>query len=440
MAQFARWKMTLHLDHCSPGEVQPREMAWETLSKTAIQTARRAVRERGVVLPPLVDGQNRVVHGWVWVLAAQQEQLNSMPILRAPELTDDDLRWYGVLSARVAQESSFDEEALRAELEHLHRSLGAFDERHLGFEQAELDRIHELVQAELAGSSSDGEVGSGPAISHLGDCWIIGGHRLVCGDALLSANYDALMSGEKATFGFTDAPYNLPAKAISRSGRFGDFVMGAGEYTPTEFTRFVTTFMRHMAAHSVDGSLHAFFMSFHFLLELLRAGNIVFGRPKAHCTWVKNQGGQGSLYRAQTEQIAFFKNGTAPHRNNIQLGTHGRNRTTAWLYEGMNTPSAERDELLAMHMTPKPLPLLRDAILDVTNHNEVVLDPFCGSGSIILAAHMVERRAFAMELDPRYVDTALRRVRKTLRIDPIREADGASFTELEAHLEEENLS
>lgn len=423
--------MTLLLDYCSPAEVLPRENAWETLSKKAVEVARRAVRERGVVVPPLVDARNRVVSGWVWALAAQLEQLNRIPVLRAPQVTDDDLRWYGVLAGRLAQESSFDERALQAELEHLQQSLGEFDGLQLGFEQGELDRIRGLARAELAGAGDDVPHHGGTQVSQLGDLWIMGPHRLGNADALMADSFNALMAGEQATFGFTDPPYNLSAKAISRSGKFGDFVMGAGEFSPAEFTRFLTTFMRHMAAHSVEGSLHAFFMSYHFLLELLRAGNIVFGRPKALCTWVKSQGGQGSLYRAQTEQVAFFKKGSARHRNNIQLGVHGRNRTTAWLYDGMNTPSAERDELLAMHMTPKPIPLLRDAILDVTNKDDIVLDPFCGSGSIIVAAHMAERRAFTLELDPRYVDTALRRVRQVLDIDPIREADGASFSELE---------
>jgi hypothetical protein len=432
--------MTLLLDYCSPAEILPREHAWEILSKKGLEVARRAVRDRGVVIPPLIDGQNRAISGWVWVLAAQQEQLNRIPVLRAPEVTDDDLRWYGVLASRLAQESSFDEEALRDELEHLQQSLGNFDAMHLGFEQAELDRIRGLARAELAGDGADDPCEGGPPVSQLSDFWLIGPHRLGCADALMDSSFVALMAGERATFGFTDPPYNLSAKAISRSGRFGDFIMGAGEYSPAEFTRFVTTFMRHMAAHSVDGSLHAFFMSYHFLLELLRAGNIVFGRPKTLCTWVKSQGGQGSLYRAQTEQVAFFKKGSAAHRNNIQLGVHGRNRTTAWLYDGMNTPSAERDELLAMHITPKPIPLLRDAILDVTNRDDIVLDPFCGSGSIILAAHMVERRAYALELDPRYVDTALRRVRKVLGIEPIREADGALFTDLESIAEGERQS
>ena len=207
--------------------------------------------------------------------------------------------------------------------------------------------------------------------------------------------------------------------------------MAHGEMSPGEFTRFLTTVMRHMALHSMDGSLHALFMSYHYLLELLRAGSIVYGRPKAICTWVKKQGGQGGLFRSQTEFIAYFKNGTAPFLNNVQLGRHGRNRTNAWFCDGMNTPSAERDELLAEHPTPKPVELLKDAILDVTQIGDIVLDPFAGIGSIILAAHACERRAFAMEIEPGYVDVSLRRVRKSLVSEPVRESDGMTFTELE---------
>jgi DNA modification methylase len=173
-------------------------------------------------------------------------------------------------------------------------------------------------------------------------------------------------------------------------------------------------------------------MSYHYLLELLRAGTVVFGRPKAMCTWVKAQGGQGSLYRSQTEQIVFFKNGEARHQNNVALGKHGRTRTTAWHYDGMTTPSGERDELLRLHATPKPVQLLKDAILDVTRRGDIVLDPFAGIGSVAVAAHSADRRAYTIEIEPTFVDAAIRRMRSAYQLDAIRESDGASFSDLEA--------
>jgi len=201
--------------------------------------------------------------------------------------------------------------------------------------------------------------------------------------------------------------------------------------SPNEFTRFLTTVMRLMKDATEPGAWLAYFMSFHFLLELLRAGTVVFGRPRAMCTWVKTHPGQGSPFRSQTEQVVYFRNGDAPPRDNVQLGKHGRNRSTAWHYEGMTTASKERSELLKSHATPKPLELLQDAILDVTTHDGIVLDPFGGIGSTMLAAHAVERRAYLIEIEPRYVDAAIRRMRAATGLEAIRASDGRSFAELE---------
>lgn len=150
------------------------------------------------------------------------------------------------------------------------------------------------------------------------------------------------------------------------------------------------------------------------------------------CTWVKSQPGQGSLFRSQTEQVAYFRNGDAPHINNVQLGKHGRNRSTAWHYAGMTTASSERADLLKEHATPKPVDLLQDAILDVTNKGGIVLDPFGGIGSTMLAAHACERRAHLIEIEPRYVDVTIRRMHSAHGVEAIRVSDGKSFSELEA--------
>ncbi|MEO9461454.1 MAG: site-specific DNA-methyltransferase [Marinomonas sp.] len=240
------------------------------------------------------------------------------------------------------------------------------------------------------------------------------------------------MNGQLAQFGITDAPYNLPMSTISSDPNREEFSFGHGEMSPNEFTRFLTTVMRSMKAASKEGSLQAFFMSYHFLLELLRAGTIVFGRPKAMCTWVKSQPGQGSLFRSQTEQVAYFRNGDAPHINNVQLGKHGRNRSTAWHYDGMTTASSERADLLKEHATPKPVDLLQDAILDVTNKGGIVLDPFGGIGSTMLAAHACERRAHLIEIEPRYVDVTIRRMHSAHGVEAVRVSDGKFFSELEA--------
>lgn len=129
------------------------------------------------------------------------------------------------------------------------------------------------------------------------------------------------------------------------------------------------------------------------------------------CIWVKNKEGQGGLFRSQTEHFVDFRNGSEPHSNNVQLGNYGRNRTTAWHCEGMNTASAERDELLRLHATPQPVLMLKVAILDVTTIGGIELDLFSGIGCVMLAVQSAERRAYCLEIEPRFVDAASRRLR-----------------------------
>lgn len=426
--------MPIFLEQLAPQIIQSRKRDWRPHTPKQLDLACRSLKRHGFVQPALIDSQNRIVCGWLMVQAAIASQLNSIPVLRVDHLTDEELRLYAIAANRLADLAGYDDDLLGQELQELRALIELPDFSHLGFEPAELDKLLGLTQLDTGIDVDDVlEAEPGPPISRLGDLWLIEDHRLHCADALESSSYVALMAGDEARFTLSDPPYNLPAKAISGRGRHKhqDFVQAFGEMSPAEFTRFLTITMRHIAAHSVDGSLHAFFMGYQFLLELLRAGNIVFGRPKALCTWVKNNGGYGALYRSRTEHIAYFKYGTAPYLNQVMLGKFGRNRTTAWEYEGMSSLSPDRDELLEGHPTPKPVQMLRDAVLDVTGREDVVLDPFGGSGSLILAAQAAERRAYLLELDPHYVDVALRRARKALKIEPRRKSDGAYFSELE---------
>ena len=421
------------IEYISPQAVKRRERAWRKYSREQIETACKILENNGglVVEPPLLDAGNRVVCGGAIVLAAQKLGLETVPVLRVNAMSPEELRLYAINAHKLTDMGSYDDLLLAEELRELEKLLGEDSLKVLAISEGELTRLLELDGSVEEDSASD-RMDEGEPITRPGDVWKLAGHRLLCGDSLKGASFVALMAGELGQFGLTDMPYNLEMKDISSNPDREEFAFAHGEMSPNEFTRFQTTFMRHMKEWSEPGSLHAFFMSYHFLPETFRAGMIVFGRPKAMCTWVKAQPGQGSLYRSQTEQVVFFRNGDAPHRNNINLGKHGRNRSTAWHYDGMTTASAERDELLKLHATPKSVLLLKDAILDVTSRGGVVLDPFAGIGSVFLAAHSAERRAFGIEIEPRFVDAAIRRMRTAFEIDAIRESDGASFSELEA--------
>lgn len=156
----------------------------------------------------------------------------------------------------------------------------------------------------------------------------------------------------------------------------------------------------------------------------------VYDELKNVCVWVKTTPGQGSFYRSQHELVFVYKHGKAPHLNTFELGQHGRVRTNVWAYAGANSFRAGRMDELKMHPTVKPVALIADAMRDCSKRGSIILDTFAGSGSTIMAAEQIGRRAFCMEIDPQYVDVAVRRWQQFTRRDAILESTGQAFDEL----------
>jgi DNA modification methylase len=243
-----------------------------------------------------------------------------------------------------------------------------------------------------------------------------------------------LMGSERAAMVFTDPPYNTRIRAVQGRGKIKhrEFVEGSGELSSADFTCFLIKSLALTAKYSVPGSIHFVCIDWRHLGELLAAGKDVYSALKNIIVWVKSNAGQGSLYRSQHEFIFVFKNGDAPHLNNIELGRHGRNRSNVWNYPGVNTFRAGRLDDLAIHPTVKPITLVADAVRDCSRRGDVVLDPFIGSGTTIMAAERVGRRAYGLELDPRFVDAAVRRWQTYTGRDAILKSTKQTFDELAA--------
>jgi DNA modification methylase len=273
-------------------------------------------------------------------------------------------------------------------------------------------------------------------VSKLGDIWLLGRHRVLCGNALEESSFSVLMQRQKAAVVFVDPPFNV--RIDGHAGGLGkikhrDFEMASGEMSEAEFTSFLTQSCALLAANSADGSLHYVCMDWRHMGELLHAGNAVYQEFKALCVWNKGNGGMGSLYRSQHELIFVFKNGEAPHRNNIQLGQFGRYRTNVWDYAGLNSFArcTEEGNLLALHPTIKPAAMVGDAILDCTTRGDIVLDAFLGSGTTAIASERTGRVCYGMELDPVYIDTTVRRWQAFTGLSATHAVSGRSFAELE---------
>jgi hypothetical protein len=185
--------------------------------------------------------------------------------------------------------------------------------------------------------------------------------------------------------------------------------MGCGEMTGAQFTAFLESSFRLLAVNAVSGSIHMTCMDWRHMPEMMAAGNTVYTELKNLCVWAKTNGGMGTFYRSQHELVFVWKNGTAEHVNNFELGQHGRYRSNVWTYAGVNSMRAGRMDELAMHPTVKPVALVADALKDCSRRGDLVLDPFCGSGTILIAAERTGRKARALEIDPHYVDVAVRR-------------------------------
>lgn len=382
----------------------------------------------GFLNPLLVDADNMVIAGHGRLAAARLLGLAQAPTLRIDHLSDAEKRAYVIADNRLAELAGWDKSILAIEFQEL-QALD-FEVELTGFDIKEID----IIQDGEAGSEPEDEIPAPqPAISRLGDLWIMGEHRLMCGDALDLLCYRAVLDGDVAEVVFTDPPYNVPIRGhVSGLGaaRHREFAMASGEMSQEAFRAFLTKVCRNLADHSADGSIHFICMDWRHIAEAMAAGTSAYSEFKNLVVWNKDNGGMGSLYRSKHELVFVFKKGKAGHINNVELGKNGRYRTNVWDYPGQNTFHRKRGEDLAAHPTVKPVALVADALRDVSARGAIALDPFCGSGTIIAACERAGRRARAIEIDPVYVDVAIRRWQALSGQQAVHEETGESFADL----------
>ena len=395
-------------------ELRPYPNNARTHSKKQIRQIARSIEKFGFCNPVLIGDGKQIIAGHGRVEAAKLLGIDAVPTCRLSHLTEVEKRAYILADNKLAEKAGWDKELLAIELQGL---IDLNVEIELtGFDMPEIDVI--LEDAREANATPSGpedtvpKCSPGPAVTQIGDLWVLGNHRLLCGDARNQSAYDCLLEGAKAEFVFTDPPYNVVIEGhVCGLGRVHhrEFAMASGEMSEAEFTAFLEGVFSLLAANTVDGSIHDICMDWRHMSEMLAAGRKVYSELKNLCVWNKTNAGMGTFYRSKHELVFVWKVGTIPHINNFELGQHGRNRSNIWDYAGANTMRAGRLEELAMHPTVKPVALVADAIKDCSRRSGLVLDPFCGSGTILIAAERTGRKARALEIDPAYVDVAIRR-------------------------------
>jgi len=386
-----------------------------THSRRQIKKIAASIERFGFVNPVLIDQNNMIIAGHGRVAAAKLLGWLEVPTLRIEHLSDAEKRAYILADNRLAEEAGWDQEMLAIEMQGLIDV--DFTVELAGFDTAEVDRILDgRAEADAPEQNIEDEVPPlpprGSAVTRPGDLWELGSHRLLCADATVADSYSRLLGDDRAAMIFTDPPYNVAITGhVSGLGkvRHREFAMASGEMTSHQFQGFLERVFAQMAAHSADGAIHFICMDWRHIGETLAAGSVAYSELKNLCVWVKSNGGMGTFYRSRHELVFAFKNGTAPHINNFELGQTGRYRTNVWAYAGANSFGRDRDSSLAMHPTVKPVALVADAIKDCSRRRHIVLDPFGGSGTTLIAAEKTGRRARVLELDPLYCDTIIRR-------------------------------
>lgn len=423
----------LSLEHSKTDSLQPNPRNPRRHNRQHIRAIASSLRRFGLNAPIIINPRQQILAGHAIWQAAKLVGLEEVPTIVVSHLQEAEELLYMIAANRLGDLSSFDDAALATlflELDNLEVDL-----EDSGFSTAEIDLLIEGLSNSSEEDPGSLELDPGPPVTRLGDQWHLGRHRICCGDATDLATMGSLMAGKKAAMATVDMPYNVRISGhVSGNGRVRhrEFLVASGEMSSPQYMGFLKSATAQLVEHTVDGSLHYLFIDWRHIEELQTACRGIYSGLINICVWVKNGPGLGSPYRSQHELILVLKNGKARHRNNVQLGKFGRDRSNVWQFPNANTFSrtSEEGNLLQQHPTPKPVALIADAILDATARGAIVLDTFLGSGTTVIAAERTGRCAYGLELDPIYVDLIIRRWQNYVG-EPARHAiSGKTFDEI----------
>jgi hypothetical protein len=410
--------------------LRPLDRPLRKRSKGQVERLTANIERFGCVVPILVTSVGEIIDGHAIYEACRRLKHATLPTIVIDHLSEDEVRALRLSLNRIAEGSSWDPAALASEFAHLlaiEPDLVAFS----GFDMPEIDLA--LTTLSVDGADPADAVPDLPraATSRLDDIWdFAGGHRLMCGNARAGESYAAMLAGKRVQKVSTDPPYGCAIRGYV-SSTHGEFVEGSG-MGEAEAAVFFAEFLDAMISHLADGAIVEMFIDARGMLPLLTSARRADLTQLTTCVWDKGVGGMGSLYRQQTEFVLVMKHGRGPHINNIALGRNGRNRTTIWSAPGLNRFGPGRRESLALHPTVKPVGLIAEALLDTSHRGGLILDPFCGSGTTLLAAHRTGRVGYGIELNPAFVDVAVWRMEALTGLPARHASTGLTFAELAA--------
>lgn len=411
--------------------MRPPERHVRPASVAHVKRLMRSIGENGIVKPILVDPDGCIVDGVASWLAARKLGITSMPVIVVEHLSQAQLKKLTITLNRTAEKGEWDPEALKAVFEEL--ILLEEDLSITGFANAELDMIL-LNESDLERTNASDRVDrvelprpGERAVTLGGDLWLLDRHKLLCGDSCDSASYQSLLDGEQAGLLLTDQPYNVPIADFVTTRRHREFAQASGEMSPEAFLGFTGSWMEAASPKLQDGALLGTFIDWRGVHTVLVAAETLGLTLINIIVWAKSNAGLGSLWRSQHELLPMFRVGSLPHVNNVELGRHGRWRSNLWQYPGGGGSGEGDRDATRSHPTPKNRSMIEDAILDVTLRGDIVLDPFLGSGTSLIAAETNGRLSRAIEIDGLYCDLAVRRWQTLTGKTAILAATGETF-------------
>ncbi|WGJ16359.1 site-specific DNA-methyltransferase [Methylocapsa sp. D3K7] len=433
--------LALAISYVSPTELAEYSNNPRTHTPDQIGKIAESIKAFGFVSPLIIDADGGLIAGHGRMAAAKLLGLERVPVICLHHLNHAQLKALRIADNRLAELAGWDQDLLAIEFSSLLELDGDCDPNfELEITGFSFGAIDQTIEAAKKGDVPDPDDCfeanfEGPTISRLGDLWLMDEHCILCGGARDDKVHARALDGSLAQAAICNPPYNVKSEGhISGLGkvRHPDFVMASGEMSGQEFTTFLTVFLCATSGSLVAGGVLFVFMDWRHQREILDAARSVGLTLLNVCVWNKGMGGMGSLYRSQHEFVFVLKKGNASHKNRVELGRHGRCRTNVWSYPGLASFGPNRTEQLADHPTIKNCAMIADAIRDVSDRNDIVMDPFCGSGTTILAAAKIGRRARTIELDPKYVDVAVRRWEKWSGKQARHADTGSTFAEVAA--------
>jgi DNA modification methylase len=379
-----------------------------------IRQIAHSIRTFGFANPLLVSEDGELIAGHGRYMAAQLLGLENVPVVVVAGLSPAKRRALAIADNKIAENAGWNRERLAIEIPELADLLSAegLDVSILGFEPVEIEHIQTDFERRAANPQDtvDPMWCEAVAVSKRGDLWVLGNHKLLCGDARGAADVARLMTGCRADMAFLDPPR-------------AEFAMAGGEMSSPDFVHFLRRSFDAAASVSREGAVHFVCMDWRRIAEIMAAAEQIYGKAIDVAVWVRPEAGQGSLYRNQHEFIGVFGVGKAPHPD---IAPGRRTRSNVWHHAAVNASRG----MDGFHPTGKPVALVADAIKDCTRRGDVVLDTFAGAGTTVMAAERVGRHARALEVEPRLVDIAIRRWQAITRRDAVHAESRLSFDEI----------